>query len=571
MDERKKVEKDLFYASRKSNLNTLKELYDHGVSMTLRNKYGDTPLLVACKTGDLKTIQWLLNHGSNLSERNNTNISPLLSSSIGGNINVVSWLLQNGCSLNELDDDGNYPLLLAIINSHFELVKWFFENGASINIKNKAMYTPFLLSVFHDDLELTQWLLEKKGIFFDINETNDIGNTGLYEAATYGSEEMVKLLLSHSSINIDKKNGEGDTPLHSACRNNHNNIVGLLLEEGCNVTIRNIEGNSPFHEAALHGNSEIIELLSFHGDSNLIKRNNQGSTVLHCAIQNGNIELITCLLEFDIPIDFHDANGDTEFTLAASLGHIESMKLLYNYHEEILESSNSFNGYNSLHTACFYNEIHIVRWLIEELQMNIEEQDDNGNTPLLIACIGSNLNIIKYLINNNANIYHKNNLGESSILLGTEKDYLIPEYLIVNGSNLSEIDYKGHTPLMKAIETKNLDLIEWMYNNGASLSTKALNGDTPLLHAVKQGSCKKIVEWLLEQNANVNESNNKKNTVLHIAVSQRCIDLLPIFLQYGAKTTVNQYNKTYLDLLSIYHLQDEYELLQRVMKKKRVF
>ena len=70
-----------------------------------------------------------------------------------------------------------------------------------------------------------------KGV--DINQTNNHGDTALWVACDTGNEEIVRALLKHPRIDIDK--GTAHVPLHSAVLHGRENIVRMLLDAGCQV------------------------------------------------------------------------------------------------------------------------------------------------------------------------------------------------------------------------------------------------------------------------------------------------------------------------------------------------
>ena len=73
-------------------------------------------------------------------------------------------------------------------------------------------------------------------------------------------------------IDFEKRNSEGDTPLHNALKKEPLDIalITLLLEHGASTNAYNIEeGASPLHLAATANNQLIIELLLKHGADSL--------------------------------------------------------------------------------------------------------------------------------------------------------------------------------------------------------------------------------------------------------------------------------------------------------------
>lgn len=84
-----------------------------------------------------------------------------------------------------------------------------------------------------------------------LNHTRDgVGNGCLHVAATYGSFEVIDMLLDQEGLEIDEIDRmEQDTPLHKAVRyvnsleqdvwQHGQSIVAMLLDAGCDPRIRN--------------------------------------------------------------------------------------------------------------------------------------------------------------------------------------------------------------------------------------------------------------------------------------------------------------------------------------------
>lgn len=68
----------------------------------------------------------------------------------------------------------------------------------------------------------------------DMNQRNDQGNTPLHTAAYKGYANVMKLLLISGAM-VDAENANGDAPLHLAVKQQHIDCVVLLIKYGCNL------------------------------------------------------------------------------------------------------------------------------------------------------------------------------------------------------------------------------------------------------------------------------------------------------------------------------------------------
>ena len=88
------------------------------------------------------------------------------------------------------------------------------------------------------------------------------------------------------------KNKDGDTPLHTACRNKRAKQVKLLVrDERCNLNEQDGSGNTPqlLHWAVRHEDKGLVKLLVRDERCNLNEKDSSGETALHiaCRLYNG--------------------------------------------------------------------------------------------------------------------------------------------------------------------------------------------------------------------------------------------------------------------------------------------
>ena len=83
------------------------------------------------------------------------------------------------------------------------------------------------------------------------------------------------------------------------------------------------------------------------------KRNNQGRTPLHTAVEFGQLEILKYLMQYSRYPNAPGNNGlTTTMGIAASKGHVEIVKFLANH---ITDSPNELDkgGWTPLHNAAF--------------------------------------------------------------------------------------------------------------------------------------------------------------------------------------------------------------------------
>ncbi len=123
----------------------------------------------------------------------------------------------------------NKALISAVRKRNLDTIKYLLLNGADINAKNSQGYTSLMFAstiAWREDI--VKLLLSQS--YIDVNIQDPYGNTALILAAVRGAKNIVKILLLHPSININVKNNNGDEAVILAKRYGHKNIVKLLYD-----------------------------------------------------------------------------------------------------------------------------------------------------------------------------------------------------------------------------------------------------------------------------------------------------------------------------------------------------
>ena len=79
----------------------------------------------------------------------------------------------------------------------------------------------------------------------DVNAKDDEGYTPLHSAAEYGCKEVVALLIAEGA-DVNAKGGRfGNTPLHLALNEGHGEIAELLITKGADINAKNDRDETP--------------------------------------------------------------------------------------------------------------------------------------------------------------------------------------------------------------------------------------------------------------------------------------------------------------------------------------
>jgi len=147
-----------------------------------------------------------------------------------------------------------------------------------------------------------------------VNKKNGSGWTPLFSAARYGHTDVMKLLLdAGAKVNVMSQND--NTPLHVATWSGKADAVKLLLDHHAFVDVVNGGGSTPLITAAQE-NAEMVKLLLDHKAEVNVKLDLYRTTPLHQAAKNNLLKVTEMLLDAGADVNPKDIEGETPFDKA---------------------------------------------------------------------------------------------------------------------------------------------------------------------------------------------------------------------------------------------------------------
>ena len=265
---------------------------------------------------------------------------------------ICDFLLEHGCDPNEPDEDGIYPLSKAISIDSIEFVNALIDSGKvdltkkipynnidrdpSLNHPNRKIpkYTTYLhLAVMHTSI-LSELLSND---FFDVNITDELGDTPLMLACRFNNKEAVNIISSKPDLDYLHCNNDGKdalriiNPFPITELKNKNEYISLL-----NIVIDKKNVNEYYKNKFGSGN-----LVSYRFGTNKLPNNIPGkSRFIHNISFNPNLddEFLFDTGDFDRfafgDDDFGDFKFDGYFGAGISdynkfgTGHLDTGKLI---------------------------------------------------------------------------------------------------------------------------------------------------------------------------------------------------------------------------------------------------
>ncbi|KAK4401140.1 Potassium channel AKT1 [Sesamum angolense] len=193
-----------------------------------------------------------------------------------------------------------------------------------------------------DDLLLHHLL--RRGL--EPNELDSNGRNALHLAATKGNLECVLLLLDYGA-DPNRRDSEGNVPLWDALLGKHEPVIKALVDNGATLSSGDVGQFACF--AAEQNDLDLLkQITKFGGDVTLL--NSLGTTALHTAISEENIEIVKFMIEQGADIDKPDVHGWTPRALADYQGH-EAIKALFQTKQAHRNSSKALQRSTSTSTS----------------------------------------------------------------------------------------------------------------------------------------------------------------------------------------------------------------------------
>jgi len=442
---------------------------DIQVSLSTRDFYKRTPLLWAAREGREEITQLVCSKSPNLINHHDfEGRTSLILAARENHPSVVLFLLKQNASCNSKGLDGRTALHWSATMGHSNITQMLCDAEVNLNLQDSEGMTPLILAAKNNRREDVNIL---------INSNASLSMLGM-ERQIKNSE--IKSLLDCAA--------ECDTWLNCGCPD-----FTLLDEKFCNVigraVHRALEAQMYYffckHENALKGLLKTLEMQlqnmqSFDFDSVIRCLGVEAAattkkTVLMLAAEENFICVIRKLLELKVEIDKKFLNKWTSLMISSHFGHVEAVQLLLHHNADINHQSNT--GDTALMLAARQKHYAVVYILLEN-NADLKHENTDGCTALIEASRSGSLKImeimLKYYLRENMDVDLCDKNRWTSLMHGTWEGHIeVVKLLVENQANLNFQNDMQNTPLALAAIKGHSTLVDFLIQKGAD--TKLMN------------------------------------------------------------------------------------------------
>ncbi len=437
-------------------------------NLDIVNSKGDPLLLVAATLGNLEAVRQLVLAGADVNIKNAfTNDTALLRALYyTDSTDIVRLLVYSGADINAVNNYKHSPLFLALEKQRAELVDLFLSSGVS-----EGLNSDYLFRACAKKNHLGVLAMLKGGV--DPNVSNEKGNTPLIISSSLGDfPNVLELLAYRADINV--ANRDGNTPLIYAARYNHPKVVRELLkpqtlQTPADVNTQNKLGQTALYWAAIRGNVEVVKrLLAADADTTIAA--NDG-LIPYAAARKHNQKEVLPWFEKDLTEVKNDVIEQDNAELVAQ-AKAEGWEIP-NAQEQAAVVTDA-----DIFKAAQTGDVDLARRVIAQNKGVVFDKDKSGDSPLLVAVLNGQTEMVDFLLMNAARLFEASARGNVfHIAVQTQNANMLKHLVQLarqEGRLAMMLEYKANlagqkqlTPLGLAAVNCNKELYDYLISVGA--------------------------------------------------------------------------------------------------------
>ena len=310
--------------------------------------------------------------------------------------------------------------------------------------------------------------------------------------------ERSRLARTRSTLPVQPK----PTAIVKAAAAGDEALLTSLLDMKMNIHQQDKFGFTALHAACAFGHRAIAKTLISNGaliDLQAV----DGSTPLYCALSAPTIfmEVVNALLAANADVNIATAEGETPLFLAVKNNCLDLVNKLIGKGATV-DLNHAITLSTPLHVATIFANLEIIK-LLHEKGAQINKQDVYGKTPLILAV--------------------ENKKGEE-----------IVKFLMSVGADIKYADMSGKTAVHHAVLQGSLPIVGILLEDQDAANVQDVHGRTPLHYAANYPIDPEIFHLLIKKKSLINAVDDKGRTPLHLAAKYNNMREVRVLLASGA-------------------------------------
>ncbi|SCO84167.1 related to ankyrin [Fusarium oxysporum] len=258
-----------------------------------------------------------------------------------------------------------------------------------------------------------------------------------------------------------------------------------------------------------------------------IRQTSQDMSNLHLAALFGLDDLAESLMK-NLDINSRDSFGRTALVLALECLAFK-FKFIPNYRISVTQNF-------EIHDEIGIARRRFIKALLRS-GVNPHMPGYNGNTPLHLAAILGDVEIVENLLDHRVDIHTSNKYGDIPLVLAVRHGKQSTYMKLLERGAVNICGENSRTALIEAASVGDLALVKTLLGKGAKVDLSDRTGQTALMEASRRGHAR-IVKLLLENQCNVNHQDHEHDTALMKACIGRHADVVELLLAANARLDI---------------------------------
>lgn len=234
---------------------------------------------------------------------------------------------------------------------------------------------------------------------------------------------------------------------------------------------------------------------------------------------------------------------DTSLVRAIKISDADRVRTLMYANVDVNEKN--YAGITPLTIAAEKGNMEIIKMLVEDGNALVNEASSYGVTPLIAAAAAGNDEVVAYLVGQGANVSAKDDWGKTALIYAATLDNpkLVSSVIKLDKTAVNLPDNLGNTALIYAAQKGLLDNMKILLANGANANYRnPATGISAISAAAAEGNSAAIRMLVRTGKADVNISDLSGRTPIFYAVEQNQEDALRTLLSLGADVNAQDNN-----------------------------